>query len=137
MVESINHLPVKEQAEKLADDMSAVWNEYDRLKTNDIVRQYFIEEDIPVISVTSVESLLKQLKTNNSTPIDDIPPKIMKDFAAHISIPLTKLINSSIREGIYMARHFLRQNCDSCAEIFSTENYRRPKRYHRAINIQQ
>ena len=101
MVESINHLPVKEQAEILADNMSAVRNEYEPLKTYDIVVPYFSEEDIPVISVTSVETLLKQLKTNKSTPRDDIPPKIIKDFAVHISIPLTKLINSSIREGIW------------------------------------
>ena len=81
--------------------MSAVRNEYEPLKTYDIVVPYFSEEDIPVISVTSVETLLKQLKTNKSTPRDDIPPKIITDFAVHISIPLTKLMNSSIREGIW------------------------------------
>ena len=48
-----------------------------------------------------MENLLKQLKTNKSTPKDDIPPRIIKDFASHISIPLSKLINSSITEGIW------------------------------------
>ena len=61
----------------------------------------FSEKDIPIISVTFVEKLLKQLKTNKSTPRNDIQPKIVKEFASHISIPLTNLINSSISEGTW------------------------------------
>ena len=39
-VESINHIPVSKQAEKKAEKMAAVRNEYDPLKSEDIVIQH-------------------------------------------------------------------------------------------------
>ena len=98
-VDSINHLPVKVQAEMIADKMSAVRNEYEPLKTEDIKVPVFSEKDIPVISVSCVEKLLSELNTNKSTPKDDIPAKIIKKFSTSLSVPLTNLINSAIKEG--------------------------------------
>ena len=41
IVHSINHLPVNEQDEILADNMSSVRNEYEPLQNIDIVVPYF------------------------------------------------------------------------------------------------
>ena len=98
-VDSLNHLPVKVQVELIADKMSAVRNEYKPLKTKDIKVPAFSEEDIPVISVSYVEKLLSELNTNKSTPKDDIPVRIIKKSSNSLSAPLTKLINSAIKEG--------------------------------------
>ena len=53
------------------------------------------------MSVKTVETYLKSLNTHKSTTRNDIPPKILKQFAPHIAIPLTHLINSAITEGIW------------------------------------
>ena len=98
-VESLNHLTVEEQAEIIADRMSAVRNEYEPLNKKDIEIPPYNEEDIPVIDVRTVEKHLSELKTNKSTPKGDIPPKIIKRFSKSLSGPLTNLINSAIKEG--------------------------------------
>ena len=81
--------------------MAAVRNEYDPLKSEDIVIPAFNAEDIPVINVSTVEKLLSEIKTNKSTPKGDIEPKIIKKFSKHLSGPLTDLINSAITQGAW------------------------------------
>ena len=41
------------------------------------------------------------MKTNKSVPPGDIPPKLLKMFAAQISIPLCDVVNSSIKLGVW------------------------------------
>ena len=81
--------------------MCKVRNEYEPLKTHDIEVPPFNKNDIPIVSVKTVETNLKSLKTNKSTTRNDIPPKILKQFAPHIAIPLTNLINSAITKGTW------------------------------------
>ena len=100
-VEDINHLSSEEQAEKIADAMSKVRNEYEPLQTNDIKVPFFGENKIPMISVTSVEKVLETLNINKSTPKGDIPTKIIKQFSKYLSAPLALIVNSSIREGTW------------------------------------
>ena len=100
-VEVLDHLKKEEQAEIIADEMSKVRNEYEPLNSDSIIIPEFTEKDIPVVSVLTVESMLQCLKTNKSITRNDIPPKILKRFAPFISVPLTNLINSAIKEGIW------------------------------------
>ena len=100
-VESLNHLSVESQAEKIADQMSSVRNEFEPLNKTDIKVPIFTKENIPVISVTNVEKRLSEIQTNKSTPKGDIPPKLIKRFSKYLSEPLTDLINSILREGAW------------------------------------
>ena len=81
--------------------MSKARNEYEPLSTHDIKIPFFNYQDIPTVSVKTVETHLKEIKTNKSITKNDIPPKILKIFASYISVPLTNLINSSIKNGIW------------------------------------
>lgn len=50
----------------------------------------------PMITRLEVLRLLKSLKRNKETGLDDLPPRLLKDSAEYISAPLTYLINLSI-----------------------------------------
>ena len=99
IVESIKHLSSKEQAEKIADKFSKVSQEYEPLKTDDIEVPKFDIEDIPFFTPKQVKKQLLKLKTNKAVPPGDIPPKLVKQFAAQLSTPLCDIINSSIKLG--------------------------------------
>ena len=101
IVESIKHLTDKEQAEVIADKFSKVSQEYDPLRTTDILVPEFSESSIPVFTVQQVRHKLEKIKTNKSVPPNDVPPKIIKMFAAEIAIPLCDIINASIRLGAW------------------------------------
>ena len=71
------------------------------LKDDDISVPPFEENDIPQFSVAEVWKALIGLKTNKSTIPGDLPPKIIKSFAAYLADPLTDILNTSIRRGEY------------------------------------
>ena len=48
-----------------------------------------------------VYKYLKRIKTNTSTVLDDIPAKIIREFACEIATPLTDVINTIVRLGQY------------------------------------
>ena len=100
-VQSLNNLPIADQAEKIADKMAAVRNEYEPLSSSDIILPKYNNEDIPIINVLTVEKLLSELKTNISTIKGDIEPKIIKRFSKQLSGPLTNIINSAITKGAW------------------------------------
>ena len=43
---------------------------------------------------------IKKMKDNKSPGVDGIPPKLLKEIVEQISIPLAKLLNLSLEEGI-------------------------------------
>ena len=43
---------------------------------------------------------IKKMKDNKSPGVDGIPPKLLKEIVEQISIPLAKLFNLSLEEGI-------------------------------------
>ena len=57
-VQSLNNLPIADQAEKIADKIAAVRNEYEPLSSSDIILPKYNNEDIPIINVLTVEKLL-------------------------------------------------------------------------------
>ena len=53
------------------------------------------------VSVIEVTQLLKKLKCKKAAGYDDLLPGLLKDSAAVISAPLTRIINLSFRSGIF------------------------------------
>ena len=99
IVESIKHLTDKEQAEIIADKFAKVSQEYEPLKSEDIHVPEFEQSTIPSFTHQQVKKHLEKIKTNKAVPPGDIPPKLIKTFAAEMSKPLSHIINSSIKMG--------------------------------------
>ena len=59
------------------------------------------DSSIPKYKRAQVQKILEKIKENKSVPPGDLPPKLMKAFAAELSIPLCDIINSSIRLGAW------------------------------------
>ena len=98
-VEEISHLSDKEQAQLIADQQAEISNSYKGIEWEDISIPPFKPEDIPQFSNFQVKGFIHRLKSKKSTPLGNIPVKIIKEFAQQISIPLSDLINSSLKQG--------------------------------------
>ena len=98
-VEEISHLSPQEQAERIADNQAQISNSYKSVELKDIPIPHFSVEDIPQFTPSQVKQYIYRLKSRKSTPLGDIPVKILKEFALEISLPLCDLINSSIKKG--------------------------------------
>ena len=103
IVQDINHLSDKEQAEKIADHFSDIPNQYEQLKKEDINIPDFQNEDIPQFKIVQVWDKLTQLKTNKSSVKGDIPSRIFKEFAVYIAVPLAHVYDSCLQQGAYPA----------------------------------
>ena len=57
------------------------------------------DENFPVITQQTVKNYLIHIKTNTTTVLNDVPAKVIKRFAEHLSFPLTHIINTQIRRG--------------------------------------
>ena len=101
IVESIKHLTNKEQAELIADKLARVSQEYEPLKKEDVTVPPFEESDIPTFKPYQVQKHLEKVKVNKAVPPGDIPPKLIRLFAAEMSVPLCDIINCSIRLGAW------------------------------------
>ena len=56
----------------------------------------------PVLSEHQVYEYLKRIKTNTATVKDDVPAKIIKEFACELAAPLADVISSMVRLGEYL-----------------------------------
>ena len=101
VVEAIKDLPNNEQAELIADKIASVSQEYDSLKTEDILVPEFLESEISVVSVEEVKMTLAQMDANKSNVKNDVPAKILKHFAGELAKPVADVINSSIKQGCW------------------------------------
>ena len=99
VVDEINNLTDPQQAETIADNISSKSQEYDHLKNEDITIPYFTKSTIPHIRVTEVEEKIMMIKKKKSIANGDIPAKLIKVAAESIAIPLTNVINASIKLG--------------------------------------
>ena len=100
-VEEIRNLPSNQQAELIADKFASVSQEYEALKREDIVIPPFNESDIPIISTDQVVEALKNMDVSKSSVRGDIPSKVLKHFADKIAVPMTEVINASIKQGCW------------------------------------
>ena len=100
-IDEISHLSKQSQAEAIADSFSAVSNEYEQIKKDDIIIPPYTQSSIPHFKPHIVMKYLKGIKTNKSTAPGDIPARIIKEFAFNLSIPLSNIINTGIRVGCW------------------------------------
>ena len=101
IVESIKDLTSQEQAENIADKFAEISQEYDEIKPEEIEFPTFSEKDIPEISEAEVIATIKEMDTSKSNVKDDIPAKILKEFASHLGKPVADIINTSIKQGAW------------------------------------
>ena len=100
-VEDICHLTDLEQVELIADSFSKVSNQYTPIDPEQIHLNPENEKPVPVIQAHEVHEYLKSIKTNTSTVKDDIPAKIIKEFAPELSAPLADILDCMVRRGEY------------------------------------
>ena len=98
-VNEINHLTDQEQAEAIADSFSAISQEYEPVKREEIQIPPFSPSDVPQFQPHQIRKYLERLKTNKSTAPGDIPAKIIKEFSLFLCIPVADIINSGFRVG--------------------------------------
>ena len=99
IVDSICHLSDQDQAEQIADSFMKVSNQYDPIDPKQIYLKAENEKPVPVIEPHEVYEYLKKIKTNTSTVKDDVPAKIIKEFAPEISTPLADIISCMVTRG--------------------------------------
>ena len=59
------------------------------------------EKPAPVIEAHEIHEYLKTIKTNTATVKDDIPAKLIKEFAPELSAPMEDIISCMVRRGEY------------------------------------
>ena len=101
IIEEISDLSDQQQSEKIADYFSSIPNEYEPIEEDDIKVPPFHKNEIPQFHPSQVWLELSRLKTNKATVPGDLPAKLIKEFAAYITEPLTDIINTSLRRGEY------------------------------------
>ena len=100
-VDQISHLSDQEQADKIADAFCAIQNEYDSLRSEDIIIPPFTEEETPQFDSAQVWFALSRIDTTKSTVTGDFPAQLIKQFAAYLCEPFTDVINTSLKLGQY------------------------------------
>ena len=101
VVEDIKDLPDHEQAERIADKFVEISLEYEKLETDDIKVPRFEESEIPIITEKEVFEALAEMDASKSSIAGDIPIKFWKLFAKELSKPVTNVINTALKQGIW------------------------------------
>ena len=99
VVEEIDHLSKEVQAEMIAESFASISQEYKELETKDINFPPFSKEDIPIISVKTVENCLNEIQVNKATNKNDIPAVLFKKFSKFLCEPIANLINACLQQG--------------------------------------
>jgi hypothetical protein len=99
IVDSIKHLTDKEQAEMIADKFSEVSQEFEKLKDGDIEIPPFNSSQIPQVDENEVRATLEGLDPSKSNVINDVPSKLLKQFADELTKPISNVINASLMQG--------------------------------------
>ena len=99
-VESLSGFTNKECADEIAHHFAAISNEY---KPIDHCRLpcYLPAQPPPKVEEYEVYRRLRKIKKSKSTLPIDLPDELRKECAAHLSVPLTIIINSSLAQSVY------------------------------------
>ena len=100
IVENISNLSDKEQVEIIADSFSRVSNQYEPIDPEKICLRPENEKPTPKFEAHQVFEYLKRIKTNTSTVKNDIPAKIIKEFACELSEPFADILTCMVTGGI-------------------------------------
>ena len=101
VVGNIKDLSVVEQAELIADKFAQISQEYEKLKTEDILIPQYDESEIPQFTEEQVKDVLSAMDPKKSSVKGDVPGKIFKLFAKELAKPVSDVVNSSIHQEIW------------------------------------
>ena len=101
IVAPIAHLSNSEQAEIIAENFSKISNSYEPINPEKIPLVSENNKMMPKLEAFQVCKFLEKMKTNTSTVKDNIPAKILKEFAPELSEPMAHILNSMVESGIY------------------------------------
>ena len=99
IVESICHLSDQEQAEEIADKFCKISNEYEPIDPEKICVNQNDDKPAPNFEAHQIHEYLKRIKTNTSTVKNDIPAKVIKEFAPELSSQMADILNCMVRQG--------------------------------------
>ena len=100
-VDDIKAYSDEQQAEMIADRFAEVSSEYEPLDRQKIKFPPFNPTGISSFTESEVLNVLQNMNINKLTRNTDIPAKMLKIFARKIYKPLTLLINSAVKKGIW------------------------------------
>ena len=80
-------------------NFTKISNQYNPIDPNEIVLNPKNDKPVPVIEPHAVYEILKKIKTNIATVKDDIPAKVIKEFAPELADPLADIINCMVKRG--------------------------------------
>ena len=72
-----------------------------------------VQDEIPaeyVIGVMTTENTLQQIKVNKAVGPDNVPEWVLMDNASTLTLPLTALFNTSLRNGVILANSTVDRN---------------------------
>ena len=126
----IEDLPKEKQVEKIAEHFCAVRQKFAPLEDRSIYIPPFDINTIPQFSESEVLSKLKEINPRKSVPEGDIPPRIIKEFAEEFKVPLTDIINSSIKQGVWPTR-WKQELVTPVPKVFPTKLLKKLKKHKR------
>ena len=101
-VQNIMELPSDQQAELIADEFAQISNLYQPLKIEDIQLPTFENSlPVPLFEPHQIYDKLRKMKKKASTVCGDIPWRIISEFSAELSTPLSNIYNSATLAGIW------------------------------------
>ena len=98
----------KEMADALNIYFSSVFTLED--KNNLPVQEPLLADNVECLTNMLIVTKIKKLKDNKSPRIDGITPKLLKEIAEEISVPLTIMFHLSLREGGSMPHEWKHAN---------------------------
>ena len=101
-VHELSGLPSSDQVELIADQFAAISNEYDPLLTDDFtVPDMTASKPCPFFEPYQIYQKIKKMKKKASTVIGDIPWRIILEYSAELSDPLSNIYNSALLDGVW------------------------------------
>ena len=79
-VEEISEQSDQQQAETIANSFEKISHEYEPLTKESISQETYATDNLLIVHPHQVYQIIKAMKTKSSTPLGDIPMKLIKEF---------------------------------------------------------
>ena len=99
-ITSLEDLPNKEAANKIADAFSFISQKYSPLKVEDLPA-FLPAQKPPCIQSYQIHEMIQSTKKTKSTLEGDLPHSIIKEFSVELSDPLANIFNKCLQSYEY------------------------------------
>ena len=89
---------------KIRDHFTAICTKHPPLNNTKLPAYLPANNDLPVIDRMTIYNELSKLNLNKASPVNEIPKRLLKEFAYEFSVPLTHIYNLSISSGVFPDR---------------------------------